>query len=163
MVVFFTCAFVCLLLFVFYVNIVMKILTNDIETPGSIKQILAFLSEVIKCKKLDSSFLMTHADMQNLSQFMRLFIFLRLRYTAFSELLPLLAASSIPYVRVEKIIQSIDTSSSTIENSITISSPVSSLSFSAIASFEVRSPSRIQVTYAILIHIRMTNKTKKLN
>ncbi|KAH6817985.1 Plastid-lipid associated protein PAP / fibrillin family protein [Perilla frutescens var. frutescens] len=68
-------------------------------------------------------------------------------YTAFSELLPLLAASSIPFVKVEKISQSIDTSSLTIENSTTLSSPVSTLSFSAIASFEVRSPSRIQVEF----------------
>ncbi|KAL3649608.1 hypothetical protein CASFOL_006011 [Castilleja foliolosa] len=68
-------------------------------------------------------------------------------YTAFSELLPLLAAGSIPTVKVEKISQYIDTSSLTIDNSITISSPFSSLSFSASASFEVRSPSRIQVEF----------------
>ncbi|KAK6162178.1 hypothetical protein DH2020_002019 [Rehmannia glutinosa] len=61
-----------------------------------------------------------------------------LAYTAFSELLPLLAAGSIPLVKVEKIGQSIDTRSLTIENSTTISSPVSSLSFSASASFEVQ-------------------------
>ncbi|MFX6535170.1 PAP/fibrillin family protein, partial [Acinetobacter baumannii] len=46
-------------------------------------------------------------------------------YTAFSELLPLLAAGSIPLVKVEKICQSIDTSSLVIENSTTLSSPVS--------------------------------------
>ncbi|KAG8374590.1 hypothetical protein BUALT_Bualt10G0011200 [Buddleja alternifolia] len=68
-------------------------------------------------------------------------------YTAFSELLPLLAAGSIPSVKVEKISQSIDTSSLTIVNSIKISSPVSTISFSASASFEVRSPSRIQVEF----------------
>ncbi|XP_011082345.1 plastoglobulin-1, chloroplastic [Sesamum indicum] len=68
-------------------------------------------------------------------------------YTAFSELLPLLAVGSIPLVKVEKIGQSIDTSSLTIENSITLSSPVSTLSFSASASFEVRSPTRIQVEF----------------
>ncbi|XP_057799215.1 plastoglobulin-1, chloroplastic [Salvia miltiorrhiza] len=68
-------------------------------------------------------------------------------YTAFSELLPLLAVGSIPFVKVEEISQSIDTSSLTIENSTTLSSPISTLSFSAIASFEVRSPSRIQVEF----------------
>ncbi|GFQ07880.1 plastid lipid-associated protein 3 chloroplastic [Phtheirospermum japonicum] len=68
-------------------------------------------------------------------------------YTAFSELLPLLAAGSIPTVKIEKISQYIDTSSLTIKNSTTLSSPVSSLSFSAFASFEVRSPSRIQVEF----------------
>ncbi|KAL7123618.1 hypothetical protein ACP275_01G116800 [Erythranthe tilingii] len=70
-----------------------------------------------------------------------------LLYTASSELLPLLAAGSIPLVKVEKIVQSIDTSSLTIDNSVTLSSPVSTLSFSASASFEVRTPSRIQVEF----------------
>ncbi|CAA0843261.1 Probable plastid-lipid-associated protein 3-chloroplastic [Striga hermonthica] len=68
-------------------------------------------------------------------------------YTAFSELLPLLAAGSIPSVKVEKISQSINTSSLIIENSTTLSTPFSSFSFSASASFEVRSPSRIQVEF----------------
>lgn len=68
-------------------------------------------------------------------------------YTAFSELLPLLAASNLPLVTVDKICQSIDSSSLTIENSITISSPAATLSFSASAAFEVRSPTRIQVQF----------------
>ncbi|KAK7407140.1 hypothetical protein VNO78_08803 [Psophocarpus tetragonolobus] len=70
-----------------------------------------------------------------------------LLYTASSELLPLLAAGSLPLLKVEKISQTIDTSSFTIINSITFSSPFASLSFSASASFEVRSPTRIQVTF----------------
>ncbi|KAL9271568.1 Plastid lipid-associated protein 3, chloroplastic-like protein [Drosera capensis] len=68
------------------------------------------------------------------------------KYTAFSELLPLLAAGATPLLKVERISQSIDTSSSTIENSMTLSSPFATFSFSASASFEVRSPSRIQVS-----------------
>ncbi|CAI9095259.1 OLC1v1031158C1 [Oldenlandia corymbosa var. corymbosa] len=68
-------------------------------------------------------------------------------YTAFSELLPLLATGSIPGLKVEKISQSIDSGSLTIDNSVTISSPVASISFSASAAFEVRSPSRIQVQF----------------
>ncbi|XP_016497556.1 plastoglobulin-1, chloroplastic-like [Nicotiana tabacum] len=68
-------------------------------------------------------------------------------FTAFSELLPLLAAGSIPLVKVEKISQGIDTSNFTIENSTALSSPVATLSFSATATFEVRSPSRIQVEF----------------
>jgi len=67
------------------------------------------------------------------------------RYTASSELLPLLAAGSLPLLKVDKILQIIDTYSSTIVNSVTLSSPFASSSFSASASFEVRSPSRIQV------------------
>ncbi|XP_073133096.1 plastoglobulin-1, chloroplastic [Henckelia pumila] len=68
-------------------------------------------------------------------------------FTAFSELLPLLAAGSVPFVKVKKIGQSIDTSSLTIENSTTLSTPTINLSFSASASFEIRSPSRIQVEF----------------
>ncbi|CAA3010310.1 plastoglobulin-1, chloroplastic [Olea europaea var. sylvestris] len=68
-------------------------------------------------------------------------------YTAFSELLPLLAVGSIPLLKVDKIGQEIDTSSLTIENSTTFSSPVATFSFSASAAFEVRSPSRIQVQF----------------
>ncbi|KAJ8568201.1 hypothetical protein K7X08_020923 [Anisodus acutangulus] len=68
-------------------------------------------------------------------------------FTAFSELLPLLAVGNIPLLKVEKICQDINTSSLTIENSTTLSSPVATLSFSATATFEVRSASRIQVEF----------------
>ncbi|GAB2236944.1 hypothetical protein Droror1_Dr00026826 [Drosera rotundifolia] len=70
-----------------------------------------------------------------------------LLYTAFSELLPLLAVGATPLLKVERISQSIDTSSSTIENSTTLSGPFATFSFSASASFEVRSPSRVQVQF----------------
>ncbi|KAJ1395661.1 Plastid lipid-associated protein/fibrillin conserved domain [Sesbania bispinosa] len=70
-----------------------------------------------------------------------------LLYTASSELLPLLAAGALPLLKVDKISQTIDTGSSTIINSVTLSSPFASFSFSASASFEVRSPTRIQVTF----------------
>ncbi|KAL2545428.1 putative plastid-lipid-associated protein 3 [Forsythia ovata] len=69
------------------------------------------------------------------------------QYTAFSELLPLLAVGSIPLLKVDKIGQAINTSSLTIENSTTLSSPFATVSFSASAAFEVRSPSRIQVEF----------------
>ncbi|XP_016489251.1 plastoglobulin-1, chloroplastic [Nicotiana tabacum] len=70
-----------------------------------------------------------------------------LAFTAFSELLPLLAVGTIPFLKVEKISQTISTSSLTIESSTTLSSPVATSSFSATAAFEVRSPSRIQVQF----------------
>ncbi|KAJ4891708.1 hypothetical protein Rs2_31456 [Raphanus sativus] len=70
-----------------------------------------------------------------------------LLYTAFSELLPLLAAGSTPLLKVKSISQSIDTKSLTIDNSTTLSSPFADFSFSATASFEVRSPSRIEVSF----------------
>ncbi|KAL5724739.1 Polygalacturonase 1 [Ranunculus cassubicifolius] len=70
-----------------------------------------------------------------------------LLYTAFSELLPLLAAGTTPLLKLEKIGQSINTKTLTIENSTTFSNPLATFSFSASATFEVRSPSRIQVTF----------------
>ncbi|XP_006368003.1 plastoglobulin-1, chloroplastic-like isoform X1 [Solanum tuberosum] len=68
-------------------------------------------------------------------------------FTAFSELLPLLAVGTIPLLKVEKISQTISMSSLTIENSTTLSSPVATSSFSATAVFEVQSPSRIQIEF----------------
>ncbi|CAK8540326.1 unnamed protein product [Lathyrus sativus] len=70
-----------------------------------------------------------------------------LLYTASSELLPLLAAGSLPLLKLDKISQTIDADSFTVVNSTTLSSPFASFSFSVSASFEVRSPSRIQVTF----------------
>ncbi|XP_076910983.1 plastoglobulin-1, chloroplastic-like [Bidens hawaiensis] len=70
-----------------------------------------------------------------------------LLYTAFSELLPLLAAGTTPLLKVDKICQKIFTSTLTIDNSITFSSPVATFITTASAEFEVRSPSRIQVQF----------------
>ncbi|KAI9177559.1 hypothetical protein LWI28_016687 [Acer negundo] len=70
-----------------------------------------------------------------------------LLYTAFSELLPLLAAGATPLLKVEKICQTIETGSLSIVNTATLSSTFATFSFSASASFEVRSPSRIQVQF----------------
>lgn len=70
-----------------------------------------------------------------------------LLYTAFSELLPLVAIGTIPLLKIEKISQEIDSKSMTIINATTLSSPFATFSFSATASFEVRSPSRIQVKF----------------
>ncbi|KAK9698988.1 hypothetical protein RND81_08G145900 [Saponaria officinalis] len=68
-------------------------------------------------------------------------------YTAASELLPLLAVGTTPLLKVERISQNIDTNTSTVENATTLSSPFATFSFSATASFDVRSPSRIQVQF----------------
>lgn len=70
-----------------------------------------------------------------------------LLYTAFSELLPLLALGTLPLVKVEKITQEIDSNTLTVVNSTTLSSPFTTFSFSASAAFEVRTPSRIQVQF----------------
>ncbi|KAL9230685.1 hypothetical protein vseg_006003 [Gypsophila vaccaria] len=68
-------------------------------------------------------------------------------YTAFSELLPLLAVGATPLLKVERISQNIDIGTSTVENATTLSSPFATFSFSATASFDVRSPTRIQVQF----------------
>ncbi|KAI5601943.1 hypothetical protein BDE02_01G125000 [Populus trichocarpa] len=68
-------------------------------------------------------------------------------YTASSELLPLLAAGATPLVKVKSISQTIDSSNLSIVNSTTLSSPFATFSFSASATFEVRTPSRIQVEF----------------
>ncbi|XP_008800090.1 probable plastid-lipid-associated protein 3, chloroplastic isoform X2 [Phoenix dactylifera] len=70
-----------------------------------------------------------------------------LLYTAFSELLPLLAVGATPLLKIKKISQAIDTKNMTIVNATMLSSPFATFSFSASASFEVRSPSRIQLRY----------------
>lgn len=70
-----------------------------------------------------------------------------LLYTAFSELLPLLAVGAIPLLKVERISQAINTSNQSVVNATTLSSPFATFSFSATATFEVRSPSRIQVSF----------------
>ncbi|XP_020704017.1 probable plastid-lipid-associated protein 3, chloroplastic [Dendrobium catenatum] len=70
-----------------------------------------------------------------------------LLYTAFSELLPLLAVGATPALKIKKISQSIDSKSRTIVNATTLASPFATLSFSASASFEVLSPSRIEVQF----------------
>ncbi|KAL5225011.1 hypothetical protein ABZP36_011650 [Zizania latifolia] len=68
-------------------------------------------------------------------------------YTAYSELLPILVVGEAPLLKVEKISQEIDTKNMTIVNASTISTPFASFSFSATASFDVQSPSRIEVQF----------------
>ncbi|KAL6905388.1 hypothetical protein ACP4OV_002989 [Aristida adscensionis] len=68
-------------------------------------------------------------------------------YTAYSELLPILAAGATPLVKVKQISQEIDSKNMTIVNASTLSTPFASFSFSATASFEVQSPSRIEVQF----------------
>ncbi|KAJ0714988.1 putative plastid-lipid-associated protein [Helianthus annuus] len=65
-------------------------------------------------------------------------------YTAFSEILPLLAIGNSPLLKLERICQNINTRSSTIENSITYSTPFANFTS---ANFEVRSPYRIQLEF----------------
>ncbi|WOK99038.1 hypothetical protein Cni_G07750 [Canna indica] len=70
-----------------------------------------------------------------------------LLYTAFSELLPLLAVGATPFFKIKRISQAIDCQAMEIVNATTLSSPFATFSFSASASFAVRSSSRIQVQF----------------
>jgi len=70
-----------------------------------------------------------------------------LAYTSYSELYPLLAAGNLPLVTVGEISQTINAQALTIENNVSFEGPVTSSSFAASASFEIRSPKRIQVKF----------------
>lgn len=70
-----------------------------------------------------------------------------LAYTSFSELFPLLAAGTLPLVKVGEISQFIDSNALTVENSVTFTSPLATTSFSTSASFEIRSPKRVQIKF----------------
>eukprot|EP00250_Pteridium_aquilinum_P005537 c15612_g1_i1 orf=461-1465(-) len=70
-----------------------------------------------------------------------------LAYTSFSELFPLLAAGTLPLVKVGEISQFVDSNALTVENSVTFTGPLATTSFSTSASFEVRSPKRVQIKF----------------
>ncbi|KAJ7539631.1 hypothetical protein O6H91_11G102600 [Diphasiastrum complanatum] len=70
-----------------------------------------------------------------------------LEYTSFSELFPLLAAGVLPLLKVGEISQTIDSDAFTVQNSVSFTGPLATTSFSASASFEVRSPKRVQIKF----------------
>eukprot|EP00252_Welwitschia_mirabilis_P008322 TRINITY_DN200_c0_g1_i3.p1 TRINITY_DN200_c0_g1~~TRINITY_DN200_c0_g1_i3.p1 ORF type:complete len:362 (+),score=108.27 TRINITY_DN200_c0_g1_i3:663-1748(+) len=70
-----------------------------------------------------------------------------LLYTSFSELLPLIAAGTLPLVKLEKICQEINTNKFTVQNTATYVGPFASFSFRALATFDVGSPKRIEVKF----------------
>lgn len=70
-----------------------------------------------------------------------------LAYTSFSELYPLLAAGTLPLVKVQEISQKFDSETLTVENSVQFAGPLATTSFSTNATFEVRSPKRVQIKF----------------
>lgn len=70
-----------------------------------------------------------------------------LAYTSFSELFPLLAAGTLPLVKVQEISQTFDLGTLTVENSVQFAGPLATTSFSTNATFEVRSPKRVQIKF----------------
>lgn len=71
----------------------------------------------------------------------------KLVYTSNSELLAILALSRLPFVTIGDITQRIDSVTNTVENKVAISVPLSRTALSTTASFEVRSPKRLQVRF----------------
>ena len=71
----------------------------------------------------------------------------RLVYTSNSEVMILLAAENLPGLSVGDITQTIDGVGGRVENRVQLSAPLLESSVSANASFEVRSPKRLQVKF----------------
>jgi len=69
----------------------------------------------------------------------------KLVYTSNSALIAVLALSRLPFVEVGDITQKIDSITLTVENKVQLSVPFSRTAFSTTASFEVRSPKRLQL------------------
>ncbi|KAI5060256.1 hypothetical protein GOP47_0024676 [Adiantum capillus-veneris] len=70
-----------------------------------------------------------------------------LRYTSLSEFFPLLAAGSLPFIKVGEISQSIKASESLMVNSVAFIGALGTASLSANARFEICSPKRLQIKF----------------
>ncbi len=69
----------------------------------------------------------------------------KLVYTSNSELVALLALNRLPFISVGDITQTIDSTTLTAVNTVALTGPFSRTSVSTSASFEIRSPKRLQV------------------
>lgn len=71
----------------------------------------------------------------------------KLVYTSNSELVALLALNRLPFISVGDITQTIDSTTLTAVNTVALTGPFSRTSVSTSASFEIRSPKRLQVKF----------------
>ncbi|KAL6281977.1 hypothetical protein ACE6H2_012906 [Prunus campanulata] len=69
-----------------------------------------------------------------------------LAYTSFAGLFPLLSRGT-PLVKVEEVSQTIDSENFTVQNSVQFAGPLATTSISTNATFEVRSPKRVQIKF----------------
>jgi len=69
----------------------------------------------------------------------------KLVYTSNSELIAVLAMSKLPFVTIGDVTQKVDNNTLTVENKVQLTVPFTRTSFSTTASFEVRSPKRLQL------------------
>ncbi|KAK1424303.1 hypothetical protein QVD17_19630 [Tagetes erecta] len=70
-----------------------------------------------------------------------------LAYTSFVGLFPLLSSATLPLVKIEEISQTIDSENFTVQNGFVFSGPGSTTSITANATFEIRSPKRVQIKF----------------
>ncbi|XP_038971431.1 light-induced protein, chloroplastic-like [Phoenix dactylifera] len=71
-----------------------------------------------------------------------------LAYTSFSPLFPLLGSGRLPeVVKVEEILQTIDSENFTVQNSVQFAGPLATTCVTTNAKFEVRSPKRVQIKF----------------
>ncbi|MCO5563487.1 hypothetical protein L7F22_017130 [Adiantum nelumboides] len=70
-----------------------------------------------------------------------------LRYTSLSEFFPLLAAGSLPFIKLGEISQTIKANESLMVNCVVFIGPLGTTSLSANASFEICSPKRLQIKF----------------
>ncbi|KAK9051795.1 hypothetical protein SSX86_028423 [Deinandra increscens subsp. villosa] len=70
-----------------------------------------------------------------------------LAYTSFAGLYPLLSSGTLPLVKVEEISQTIDSENFTVQNCVVFSGLGSTTAISVNATFEVRSPKRVQIKF----------------
>ncbi|MCL7043893.1 hypothetical protein MKW94_023280 [Papaver nudicaule] len=70
-----------------------------------------------------------------------------LLYTSFTGLFLLLGRGTLPFVKVEEISQTIDSANLTVQNSVTFAGPLATTSLSTNATFEVKSPKRLQIKF----------------
>ncbi|XP_076945493.1 light-induced protein, chloroplastic-like [Bidens hawaiensis] len=70
-----------------------------------------------------------------------------LAYTSFVGLYPLLSSGTLHPVKVQEISQTIDSEKFTVQNSVVFAGPGSTTAISTNATFEIRSPKRVQIKF----------------
>ncbi|KAJ6804115.1 putative plastid-lipid-associated protein 2, chloroplastic [Iris pallida] len=69
-------------------------------------------------------------------------------YTSFSQLFPLLGTGTLPHlVKVDEISQTIDSETFAVQNSVKFAGPLATAAVSTNATYEVRSPKRVQIKF----------------
>ncbi|KAI3745405.1 hypothetical protein L1987_58517 [Smallanthus sonchifolius] len=70
-----------------------------------------------------------------------------LAYTSFVGLYPLLSSGTLPLVKVQEISQTIDSENFTVQNCVVLSGLGSTTAITTNATFEIRSPKRVQIKF----------------